>query len=258
MKIVHSSDAVRAIHTLAAAEPGGAVAFDGDGTLWSGDVGEDFFQAVLGEGMAPAVDEALVREASETGLDPSGDARTLLLRIHAAYLADAFREDRICEIMTWMAAGWPLARLDAFARDLVERVAVRDRLQPEAIHIVEEARRHGLDVYVVSASPRAVVVAAAALAGIDPEHVVAVREVVVDGVVQAAVHRPIPYGPGKVTRLREKLGERPLYAAFGDNAFDVPLLRDARMPFAIRPKARLLALAGEVPGLATLARLETP
>ena len=28
-------------------EPGGAIAFDGDGTLWSGDIGEDFFEALL-------------------------------------------------------------------------------------------------------------------------------------------------------------------------------------------------------------------
>ena len=51
----------------------------------------------------------------------------------------------------------------------------------------------------------------------------------------------------------EKIGaERVLYAAFGDNAFDVAMLREARVPVAIRPKPRLLERAGEVDGLVVL------
>ena len=73
------------------------------------------------------------------------------------------------------------------------------------------------------------------------------------GIVQCAVERPIPYGSGKVTHLRERLGaDRVLYAAFGDNAFDVAMLREARLPVAIRPKARLVERAAEVPALVVL------
>jgi phosphatidylglycerophosphatase C len=68
--------------------------------------------------------------------------------------------------------------------------------------------------------------------------------------------RPIPYGAGKVMHLRAKLGARPLYAAFGDNAFDVAMLREARVPVAIRPKPRLVERAGEVPALVVLERIE--
>jgi phosphoserine phosphatase len=69
------------------------------------------------------------------------------------------------------------------------------------------------------------------------------------------VHRPIPYGSGKVTRLRERVGgTRPLYAAFGDNAFDVAMLASADIPVAVRPKARLRQQAGAVPGIVELAR----
>ena len=72
----------------------------------------------------------------------------------------------------------------------------------------------------------------------------------------AGVERPIPYGPGKVTRLREHLGaERSLYAAFGDNVFDVALLSTARVPVAVRPKPRLRAQAAQVPGLVELTPL---
>jgi phosphoserine phosphatase len=76
----------------------------------------------------------------------------------------------------------------------------------------------------------------------------------VAGNVKAEVGRPIPYGDGKVTRLRECIGrEREVYAAFGDNAFDVSLLQAARVRVAVRPKARLRARAHEVEGIVELA-----
>jgi phosphoserine phosphatase len=57
-----------------------------------------------------------------------------------------------------------------------------------------------------------------------------------------------------VRRLRERIGTgRTLYAAFGDNAFDVALLASARVSVAVRPKARLRERAGEVDGLVELA-----
>jgi phosphoserine phosphatase len=67
------------------------------------------------------------------------------------------------------------------------------------------------------------------------------------------VDRPIPYGAGKVTRLDERIGpSRILFAAFGDNAFDVALLASARVGVAVRPKPRLRERAHEVPGLVEL------
>jgi phosphoserine phosphatase len=58
-----------------------------------------------------------------------------------------------------------------------------------------------------------------------------------------------------VTRLRERIADgQALYAAFGDNAFDVPMLAASRVPVAVRPKARLRACADAVPGIVELAR----
>ena len=74
-----------------------------------------------------------------------------------------------------------------------------------------------------------------------------------EGVVGADVDRPIPYGPGKVHRLRARIGNRPVLAAFGDNAFDVALLSESRVPVAVRPKQALRGRAGEVPELVELA-----
>ena len=255
MRTATIEEVTEAITRHAAETPGGAIAFDGDGTLWSGDIGEDLFEALVASGRIERVaHEALAVEARAEWLDATGTASEIATRIHHAYLAGKFPEERVCEIMTWAFAGWTLPDLEAFADRTLDAVGLTLRLHSEAIAVVNWASSHGIDVFLVSASPRAVVLAAARRLGIDAARVTAATEQVVGGRVHAAVERPIPYGPGKVTRLRALLGARPLYAAFGDNAFDVSLLRDARVPIAIRPKPRLVERANEVPGLATLAR----
>jgi phosphoserine phosphatase len=250
------AEVTRAIEAAEAREPGGAIAFDGDGTLWAGDIGEDFYGALITHGLRDVAREPLAREAQAAQLDAHGTAGEIAHRIHGAYLAGAFPEERVCEIMTWAAAGWSRAELDAFCAELTLAIGLRARLHGEAIRIVEHALRAETPVFIVSASPRAIVEQAARLVGIDPASVVAARERCdPSGIVQCAVERPIPYGDGKVTRLRERLGSRPLYAAFGDNAFDVPMLRAARLPVAVRPKARLVERASEVPELVVLERI---
>jgi phosphoserine phosphatase len=247
-------DVIASIEAHAAREPGGALAFDGDGTLWSGDVGEDFFAALLAEGrLTRAAGDALAREAREHELDAGGGPVEIAHRIHAAYLAGAFPEERVCEIMTWACAGWTKGELDAFAARVLGTLDLDGRLHGEALRVVRWATARELPVFLVSASPRAIVEAAARAIGIELSRVASATEVVgAGGVVEPGVLRPIPYGPGKVTRLREKLGPRALYGAFGDNAFDVALLREARVPVAIRPKQRLVDRAAEVPGLVVL------
>lgn len=249
-------DVIAKIEAHAAREPGGGLAFDGDGTLWSGDIGDDFFDAFLESDLLCTVPHAsLVREAEAEGVPSHGTTRELARRIHEAYTAGAFPEERTCEIVTWISAGLSCEALDAFAARVMTDLALERRFHEEAVAIATWARKIGLSVYLVSASPRAIVAQAARVVGIDPACVVAATEAKSEaGVVEPAVQRPIPYGPGKVTRLREKLHARPLYAAFGDNAFDVPMLREAKVGVAVRPKPRLLARAAEVPGLTILAR----
>ncbi|MCL2724631.1 MAG: HAD-IB family phosphatase [Polyangiaceae bacterium] len=236
--------------------PGGVLAFDGDGTLWSGDIGNDFFFALLeSEKLEPLAHEALTAEARAQCIDVSGTAVEIARRIYDAYLADRFPEERICEIMTWACAGWTRDRLDAFAAGVMARLSLDDRFHREAHRVLTWAREHGVAVYLVSASPRAIVEQAARLVGIDRDRVIAATEHRGDDdVVRSEVRRPIPYGRGKVTRLREKLGARTLYAAFGDNVFDIPMLCEARLAVAVHPKPLLIERAAEVPGIVVLAR----
>jgi phosphoserine phosphatase len=259
MQTATVDEILRAIDSAARAAPGGAVAFDGDGTLWSGDVGEDFFEAAMKHGPLEVTREPLAREAAEAGLtvEAKATAHDLAHALHAAYLAGTFSEERICEIIAWIAGGWTHAELRAFCKETVIAIGLRDRLHGEAIRVLRHAQGAGIDAYLVSASPLGIVEAAAEVVGIPLTHVTAVKErISADGIVECGVVRPITYGEGKVTNLRALIGPgRPLYAAFGDNAFDVALLRSAQNPVAIRPKQRLLDRAHEVPGLRILERI---
>src|SRR5687767_4915656 len=66
------AEVVARIEDEARRVPGGAIAFDGDGTLWSGDVGEDFFEALLASNrLTAAAGEAFAREAERERIDAS-------------------------------------------------------------------------------------------------------------------------------------------------------------------------------------------
>jgi phosphatidylglycerophosphatase C len=250
-----SADEVWArIEALGRDRPGGVIATDGDGTLWSGDVGDDLFHAFLSHGrVEPPALEALGRTARDHSLSDAGNGTEIARRIYAAYLEGAFPEERMCEIMTWCFAGWTREEMSAFSNDVVDRNGLAGRLHREVHAVIERARAAGIVTILVSASPFAVVHQAGRRIGFDETHLVAALPRYEAGRMLAAVESPIPYGPGKVTRLCELIGrERPLYAAFGDNAFDVALLAGAIVPVAVRPKPRLRARAAEVPGLVEL------
>ncbi len=247
------------IEAIAHAEPGGVVATDGDGTLWTGDVGEDLFHTFLREGkVEPAAVVAMRREARDHALSDAGTGREVAQRMYDAYLAGRFPEERLCEMMAWCFAGWTESDLRAFAREVVDKGKLSTRIQEEVRRVLERVRAAGIEIVLVSASPMAVVLEAGSRLGFSREQVVAALPQIGDGRVLPEVERPIPYGGGKVARLRERVGaERTLYAAFGDNVFDVALLASARLPFAVRPKPRLRAQAHQVPQLVELAPLQS-
>ncbi len=238
---------------LAGEHERGALAFDGDGTLWSGDVGEDFFFGILDSGRVSDVATAEVaRIARESHIDARGNAAEVARRIYDAYLRGEFDEEHVCEIMTWISAGWSEEETTAFAIGLVGQ-AFASRIHPEVKAVIAAAKEHGHEIFVVSASPRPIVEAAAAVAGIAAATVIAATAVLEGAEFATSVHRPIPYGAGKASALRARLENRRLLAAFGDNAFDVDMLKLAERPIAVRPKARLVQRAGEIRGIRELA-----
>jgi phosphatidylglycerophosphatase C len=201
---------------------------------------------------APAV-EAIRREAREHGMSDAGTGRDVARRIYDAYREGRFPEERVCELMTWCFAGWTQREVQAFARAVVDEAKLVTRLHGEVLEVLDRARAAGVETILVSASPVAVVLEAAARVGFDGAHVVAAHPRFEGDTMIADVERPIPYAAGKVRRLRERIGAgRTLYAAFGDNGFDVALLASAQVGVAVRPKPRLRERADEVNGLVEL------
>jgi phosphatidylglycerophosphatase C len=257
---IETGDAIRAriVEARAASDERAGIAFDGDGTLWSGDVAEDYFYGLLDlAGVRPEAVEALRADVREFELGPElmnePDAVKLARGLYAAYLAGRYPEERTCEMMAWIYAGWRRADVEAFARRLTADRGVADRIHAEVRAVVLWARAEGLRTILVSASPREIVVAAGAIVGFEPKDIVAADVVYEDDVMRARVVRPIPYGPGKVRGVRSLLGDGVLLAAFGDNAFDLAMLGEAKVPVAVRPKTRLRDRAHEVPLLVELA-----
>ncbi len=256
MQTQSRDEIVRRIDVARREEGNGVLAFDGDGTLWSGDVGEDFFHAMVArDRFEPSATLELKRIAAEHRLDTAGDGAALARRLYEEYLEQRFPEIGICELMAWGCAGWGLSELGAFAVEVANKSALPARFHTEAVSVLAWAQKAGIEVFLVSASPRAIVLEAAKAVGVDAAHVVAATPLLDGTTLLPTVDRPIPYGPGKVTRLRERIGDRPLYAAFGDNVFDLPMLNEAKVGVAVRPKPRLLERAHEAPGIVEILRL---
>jgi phosphoserine phosphatase len=252
---VQNADAVWGrIEALALAEPGGVVATDGDGTLWTGDIGEDLFHAFVAAGRCePEATEGLRQEARDHGMSDAGGGTDIALRLYDAYREGRFPEETVCEVMTWCFAGWDRGEVRAFARDVLDRVDFESRLHVETLDLLSRARSAGIPTVLVSASPFSVVAEAGSRVGFADDQVVAARAAFAGSKMEPRVERPIPYGSVKVSRLKERLGPgQTFYAAFGDNAFDVPMLGASKVPVAVRPKARLRERAGAVPGLVEL------
>ncbi|NUP06365.1 MAG: haloacid dehalogenase-like hydrolase [Polyangiaceae bacterium] len=258
---LQSPDAVsRRIAEAHDREPRGFIAFDGDGTLWSGDLGEELFHALVRDDFFRGSAVERIRadaRARSVQWDTSGSPRdTLALAraLDAAFQTGAFPEEPMYELHAWAMAGALRNEIDHFVDRFLASSKLATRLQAEAVSVLEAARARGVDVYIVSASPLPVVEAAAALLGIPPQHVVAATPLYEGETMLPDVERPIPYGPGKVENLRRRCPTRPLLAAFGDSAFDAALLRAAEIGVAVRPKQRLrdLVATGELPGVVEL------
>jgi phosphatidylglycerophosphatase C len=238
------------VRAAAKAHGNGVIAFDADGTLWSGDVGDDLLAALLADDVfSEATREGLSDEAHRhaipIGTTPSDTMRELL-RAHSTGL---YPEERLLEIVGWGLAGHSDDEVHGFSKKVLANTP--RQLNAETVMVLE-AMRGAIEVFVVSASPRAIVEEAVAPLSIDVRHVIAATAIYNNGHMIADVERPIPYGPGKMAQLKRVIGKRPLLAAFGDNHFDAQMLAAAAVPVAVRPKPALQQLLATIPGVVQL------
>jgi phosphoserine phosphatase len=230
-----------------------AITFDGDGTLWSGDVAEDVFcHAVDNELLRVEPAEALARAASQFGVPVRGSPSRIARDIFDAYLAGRYPEREVCEVMTWCFAGFSLAELVELTRDVLTDKRLERRLTHELSPVFDWARLSGVRRLVISASPRPIVEVAAKLWGIEPSAIAASTPALESGRILPRLAHPVPYAEAKVECGRELIGDAHWLGAFGDSGFDAHMLRAAAVAVAVRPKPSLRGQAAGIPGLVAL------
>ncbi len=229
------------------------LAFDADGTLWAGDVGEDVFETACAEGFVrDDPRDGLERVCAAHHLSTAGSPSELAHRIYAAYRDGQVDELLTCEVMTWVYGGHTADELGRFARDALGRRKIQDRVRRVLEPVFEFARREGLRAVVVSASPEIVVREALALAGIVVADVEGAWPVIDGDRIEARLSGRVPYGPQKPVVGKELLSGFDWLGSFGDNAFDVEMLRAARIGVAVHPKPALSARLAELSNVVVL------
>jgi HAD superfamily phosphoserine phosphatase-like hydrolase len=217
------------------------LAFDGDGTLWGGDVSDDVFLAAcraewLLDDVGAALDALLERFQLPRQTSPSRAA----LCLFEAEKVGAFPERELFEMMTWCYAGRTRAQLTAFAESVLLAAHIEARLRRSFLAVFDWASSRGHDVYLVTASPWPIVTVAAQRLGFHEQNVIAARAIEdVRGHIIPKVASNVPYAGEKPLQLQPYRRERRLLAAFGDSLFDFELLSSADLAVAVNPKPLL-------------------
>ena len=200
-------------------------AFDCDGTLWSGDVGERFFDWELREGnlVSPALD------------------RPMRAR-YAAYKRGEVDETTMCGDMVTMHRGIPEAKLMAAAVRFFDEFFV-DQIFPEMRELVRRLQENGCEVWAVSSSNEWAIRAGMKHFGIPESRILAAR-VELDGGNATDQLLRVPSGSGKPEALREVV-KKEIDVAFGNSRWDVEMLAMAKHAVAVNPNPDLEITARE-------------
>jgi len=199
-------------------------AFDCDGTLWSGDAGETFFDWEIRNGVVPA----------EVG-------HAMRAR-YAEYKGGRVGEEEMCGEMVTMHKGISDAAMMQAASEFMGR-SFPGFIFPEMQELVARLHESGCEVWVVSSSNEWVIRAGVKPFGIPENRILAARAELEDGIVTDRLVR-VPSGQGKPQSLREVAGKE-VDAAFGNSRWDTEMLAQARHPFVINPNPDLEATARE-------------
>ena len=200
-------------------------AFDGDGTLWSADAGERFFDWELREG--GLVPEALVRPLRER---------------YAAYKSGEVDETTMCgELVTMHQGIAELKVMDAASRFFDQFFAVH--IFPEMRELVRRLQENGCEVWAVSSSNEWVIRAGVKHFGIPENRVLATKVEIDNGIITNRLIR-VPSGAGKPQAVREVV-RKEIDAAFGNSRWDRDMLAMVKHAFAVNPNPDLEAVARE-------------
>jgi len=205
-------------------------AFDCDGTLWSGDAGERFFDWELRE------DDVFPDSLSRGKL-----SRTMRER-YAAYKRGEVEEDTMCGEMVTMHRGISESNLMAAAERFFDNFFVA-QIFPEMRELVRRLQENGCAVWAVSSSNEWVIRAGMKHFGVPESRILAATVAVDDGIATDRLIR-VPSGAGKPIALREVV-KKEIDAAFGNSRWDTEMLAMAKHAVAVNPNPDLESAARE-------------
>ena len=218
------------------------LAFDADGTLWTGDVSDDVFLTACHEcWLLDAAVPALKATAQNHGLSSAGSASALALRLFEAWHLGLIQERDLYAAMTVCYAGHQVEKLTQYAADVLLRKNLPHRLRRETQAVFDWAASRHVRCVVVSASPQPIVSWAAARVGFPPECVIGAQIALENGVMGAKLAAPVPFGTHKCKLLKRHASGCRILAAFGDSDFDFEMLACAEMAVGVSPKPELQA-----------------
>lgn len=199
-------------------------AFDCDGTLWSGDAGERFFDWEIKRGVVqPEVSQAMRARYLE-------------------YKAGRISEEGMCGEMVTMHKGITEAAMMTAAADFMTN-AFPGHIFPEMQELVERLQENGCEIWAVSSSNEWVIRAGMKAFGIPADRILATKVELENGTITDRLVR-VPSGPGKPKALREVV-RKDIDAAFGNSRWDTEMLMLARNGYAVNPNPDLEVAARE-------------
>ena len=214
----HARDFVESVAHL---EPKLAV-FDCDGTLWSGDAGERFFDWELRQGLV------------------SDDVARWARARYADYRQGRVSEDDICGEMVTLHRGLAVEKVESAARQFFEEFFVV-QIFPEMRALALALQQRGCDVWAVSSTNEWVIRAAMKHCGIRQDRILAASvEISNDKITDCLIR--VPTGLGKPKAIREVIQRTP-DVAFGNSRWDAEMLKLASHAYAVNPNPDLEAEA---------------
>jgi len=199
-------------------------AFDCDGTLWSGDAGETFFDWEIKQGVV----------TSEVG-------QAMRAR-YAEYKMGKVTEDDMCGEMVTMHRGIAESvMMQAATKFMTE--SFPGHVFPEMQDLLHRLHVNGCEIWAVSSSNEWVIRAGMKSFGIPHDRILATKVELDNGVITNRLVR-IPSGAGKPKALREVVKKK-IDAAFGNSRWDADMLAIATHAFAVNPNPDLEARARE-------------
>jgi phosphoserine phosphatase len=204
-------------------------AFDCDGTLWSGDSGERFFDW----------------ELREDDVFPDVVSRAVLSRFwrerYAAYKRGAVDETAMCGEMVTLHKGVSELKLMQAAARFFDQF-FDAQIFPEMRELVRRLLENGCEVWAVSSTNEWVIRAAMKHFGVPESRVLAAKVEVERGIATDRLR--VPSGPGKPEALRDSV-KKEIDAAFGNSRWDMEMLAMAKHAFAVNPNPDLESTARE-------------